>query len=364
MVWLQHRLSHIRALDRPRREVECVHRLGPLMTQVPALGRSAQKTLYVDTIRRLLDHPGTPRLEICALAEEFYDQLMEMQDMTGVRWLSEVMFAYIDESLRKPQPKDRDWLTRQKLLLWAQRLVEISQMTDPKAALDLGRRMSKYCIAAEINTECNTWALITMEAFDKLGMPENVIKRSKAELCEEMVCYLEVYSKTQEDRQLLIDWAEKLIYEKGITDITKLKEHYMRILTAMEESDRASRNLTKPWSIETITSWRRRLISLLDSESSPRGTYMSVSNKKLSVEMKVALSPPTHLIVAWTAQHRKALQHAESILPALDQIEALGYDKDLRIQDDYEFKVSDVVEFIPLPLARALRPEAEVILSL
>ena len=88
------------------------------------------------------------------------------------------------------------------------------------------------------------------------------------------------------------------------------------------------------------------------------------SNEKLSVEMKVALCPPTHPIVAWTAQHRKTLQHAESILPALDQFEALGYDKDLLIQDDYELKVSYVVKFVPLPLARALRQEAEVILAL
>ena len=80
--------------------------------------------------------------------------------------------------------------------------------------------------------------------------------------------------------------------------------------------------------------------------------------------MEVALSPPTNPIVAWAAQHRKRLQHAESILPALDQFKALGYDKDLLIQDDYELKVSDVVEFVPLPLARALRQEAEVILAL
>ena len=363
VLWLQHRLSHIRALDRPQSEVRCVRRLGPLMTQVPALGRAAQKTLYVDTIRRLLDHPGTPRLEMCALAEEFYDQLMEMQDMTGVRRLSEVMFAYIDESLSEPRPEYQNRL-RQGLLFWAQRLVEIFRKTDPKAALDLGRRMLECCIAAKITQECNTWALITMDVFDKFGMPEDVTKRSKAEMCEKMVRYLEVYSKTQEDRQLLIDWAEKLIYEKGITEIAKLEEHYMRILTAMEESDRANRNLTKPWSIETITSWRRRLISLLDSESSPGGIYMSVSNNKLSIEMKVALSPPKNSIVAWTAQHRKTLEHAESILPVLDQFKALGYDEDLLIQDDYELKVSDVVEFVPLPLARALRPEAEVILAL
>ena len=97
---------------------------------------------------------------------------------------------------------------------------------------------------------------------------------------------------------------------------------------------------------------------MLDSESSP------VSNEKLSIEMKAALSPPTHPIVAWTAQHRKTLEHAESILPALDQFVALGYDKDLLVQDDYELKVSDVVDFIPLPLGRALRQEAEVILAL
>lgn len=203
-----------------------------------------------------------------------------------------------------------------------------------------------------------------MEAFDEFGMPKDVRKRSKAGLCEEMVPYLEVYGKTHEDCQLLIDWAEKLIYEKGITEIAKLEEYYMRILDAMQEIDRASGNLGTPWSIETISSWRRRLLSLRDSESSPRAICMSISNEKLSVEMKVALSPPTHQIVAWTAQHRKTLQHAESILPALDQFEALGYDKDLLIQDDYELKVSHVVEFIPLPLARALRQEAEVILAL
>ena len=364
VVWLQRRLSHIRALDRPSREIECVQILGPLMTQVPDLGRSAQRTLYVDTIRRLLDHPGIPRLEMCALAKQFYDQLMEMQDMTDVRWLGQIMLAYIDKSLREPRPEDHKGLLRQSLLFWAQRLVKICRKTDLKAVHDLGRSMLECCIADKITKDCNAWALITMEAFDKFEMPEGVRKRSKAELCEEMVCYLEVYSKTQEDRQLLIDWAEKLIYEKGITEIAKLEEHYIRILTAMEESDRASRNLTTLWSIETRTSWRRRLISLLDSKGSPRAIYMSVSNEKLSVEMKVALSPPTHPIVAWTAQHRKTLQHAESILPALDQFEALGYDKDLLIQDDYELKVSDVVEFIPLPLARALRQEAEVIIAL
>lgn len=364
VVWLQRRLNHIRALDHPGSEVECVRTLGPLMTQVPDLGRSAQRTLYIDTIKRLLDRPGTPCVEMCALAKDLYAQLMEMQDMTGVRWLSEVIFAYIDEPLREPRPKDHDWLTRRKLLLWAQRFVEISQVTDPKAALDLGRRMLKYCIAAEITTECNTWALITMEAFDKLGMPEDVTKRSKAELCEEMVCYLEVDYKTQEDRQLLIDWAEKLVYEKGIIEIAKLEEHHIRILTAMEESDRANWNHNTLWSIATITSRRRRLMSLRDSETSPRGINMSVSNKKLSVETKVAMCSPTHPIVAWTAQHRRTLQHAESILPALDQFEALGYDKDLLIQDDYELKVTDVVEFVRLPLARALRQEAEVILAL
>ena len=364
VVWLQRRLNHIRALDQPRREVECVHRLGPLMTQVPALGRSAQRELYVDTIRRLLDHPGIPRLEMCALAEDFHDQLMEMQDMTGVRSLSEVMFAYIDKSLRELRPKDHDRLTRQQFFSWAQRLVELSRTTDPKAALDLGRRMLECCIAAEINTDCNTWASITMEGFDKAGMPEDVTKRSKAELCEEMVCYFEVHSKTHEDRGLLIDWAEKLIDEKDITEIAQLEELYKRISIAMEVSDRASRNLRMLWSIETMTSWRQRLVSLRDSEKSPREIIMSVSNKKLSVQMKVALSPPTHPIVAWTAQHRKTLEHVEGILPALDQFTALGYDQDLLIQDDYELRVSDVVEFIPLPLARALRQEAEVILAL
>ena len=358
VAWLQRRLSYIREWDRPGKEVECVHRLGPLMTQVPALGRSAQKKLYVNTITRLLDHPGTSRLELCALAEEFHHQQMETQDMTTVRWLSEVMFAYIEESLRELRPKDYGCLTRQQLLLWAQRLVDTFRTTDPKATLDLGRRMLECCIAAEINTECNNWALITKEAFDKVEMPENATKRSKVELCEEMVCYFEIHNKTHENRQLLIDWAEKLIYEKGITEMVQLEELHMRMLIAMEKSDRASRSPGTLWPIQTTTSWGQRLISMLDAEKSP------LSYKKLSIEMKVALSPPTHPILAWTAQHRKTLEHAESILPALDQFVALGYDKDLLIQHDYELKVSDVVEFVPLPLARALRQEAEVVLAL
>ena len=358
VAWLQRRLIHIRAWDRPSKELECVHRLGPLMTQVPALGRSAQKKLYVDTITRLLDHPGTSRWEMCTLAEEYHHQLMETQDMTSVQWLSEVMFAYIEEPVRELRSKDYDWLTTGKLQSWAQRLVETSRTTNPKATLDLGRRMLECCIATEDNTECNTWALITMEAFNKVEMPENAKKRSKAELCEEMVCYFEVHNKTHKDRQLLIDWVEKLIYEKGITEIAQLKELHMRILIALQESDRASRNPKTISPIETIASWQQKLMSMLESDDSP------VSNEKLSIEMKAALSPPTHPIVAWTAQHRKTLEHAESILPALDQFVALGYDKNFLIQDDYELKVSDVVDFIPLPLGRALRQEAEVILAL
>ena len=244
VAWLQRRLSHIRACDRPREEVECVHRLGPVMTQVPTLGRSAQKQLYGDTITRLLDHPGTSLREMCELAEEFRHQLIEAEDMTSVRWLSEVMFAYLEESFRDLRPKDPDWLTRltrQQLFLWAQRCVETFRTTDPKATLDLGRRMLECCITAEDNTECNTWALIITEAFNKVEMPENAKKRSKAELCEEMVCYFEVHSRTHEDRQLLIDWAEKLIYEKGITEIAQLVELHIRILIAIQESDRASR---------------------------------------------------------------------------------------------------------------------------
>ena len=361
VAWLQRRLSHIRAWDRPTEEVECVHRLGPVMTQVPALGRSAQKQLYGDTITRLLDHPGTSLREMCALAEEFRHQLIEAEDIASVRWLSEVMFAYLEESFRDLRPKDSDWLTRltrQQLFLWAQRCVETFRTTDPKATLDLGRRMLECCITAEDNTECNIWALITTEAFDKVEMPENDKKRSKAELCEEMVCYFEVHNKTHEDRQLLIDWAEKLIYEKAITEIAQLVELHIRILIALQERARTSRNLKKISSTETIASWQQELMSMLDSEDSP------VSNEKLSIEMKAALSPPTHPIVAWTAQHRKTLEHAESILPALDQFVALGYDKNFLIQDDYELKVSDVVDFIPLPLGRALRQEAEVILAL
>ena len=358
VAWLQRRVSSIRAWDRPSKELECVHRLGPLMTQVPALGRSAQKKLYVDTITRILDHPGTSRLDMCTLAEEYHHHRMETRDMPSVQWLSEVMVAYIEEPVRELRPKDYDRLTTRILQLWAQRLVKTSRTTNPKATLDLGRRMLECCVAAEDNTECNTWALIITEAFNKVEMPENAKKRSKAELCEEMVCYFEVHSRTREDRQLLIDWAEKFIYEKGITEIAQLVELHIRILIAIQESDGASRKKKTTSPIETIASWQQKLMSMLDSENSP------VSNEKLSIEMKAALSPPTHPIVAWTAQHRETLEHAESILPALDQFVALGYDKDLLVQDDYELKVSDVVDFIPLPLGRALRQEAEVILAL
>jgi hypothetical protein len=242
VTWLQRRLNCLRLWDCPSEEIDCVRRLGPLITSLPALGPSAQREVYMTTIKSLLQNTKTPRKDLSRLAQNFR-QLLETKELDVLRWLCEVMLAYTKIPLEELPEKYgySDLSTWSASLMWAKTLLEVYRTSDAEASLQLVETMLEYTTAAQRGTACDEWALIGMEVYDKTEKIRNIAGDFKAQICEAMVQYFEQHSRISEDRQFLSQWAERYIVEKGISEnVAELEDLCTRVSNAMRSYDAAS----------------------------------------------------------------------------------------------------------------------------